>query len=533
MVLVLYGPMLLRHSRGVRLLVAMLIACVGIAGVSAVGLVQAPRTAATPPSEPVALTTTAFTTRLRVGESPASPIEVTFSTAMEASSVEAALEISPPTTVRLSWNADRTVLTVVPRRAWRTATLHTITVAPGALASNGRPLTSPARAVFQTRAATTATISATQIVGGLVRLDSGFLVEFDRAMNPARMRDAIVVQPAVEGTITSLDRRGAARRFLFTPTAPLAAGTAYRVSLAAGLRDAEGASVADVAALQLRTAVAPSVVRFRPRDKTGDVDRGAVLSVRFTQPMDRGSTAKAWSVTAAGKPVAGTVRWAEGDTVLVFDPKVALGYGQDVVMRVGTAARSADGVPLAGEAVGTFTTMPRAESGPRGTPQTTDTKPTTSAGGGTWAAVEAYYLGLMNCTRTGGLVTSSGACSSPGGRAVAPLKLDAGISTKVSRPYAKILATRNLCDHFIGGSPGDRLRRAGYSSYKWAENLGCRSGDPFKAVLGSHLYFQGERSWSPVGGHYRNLMNATYDRAGIGVYVYGGRVRLAVDFYHP
>jgi uncharacterized protein YkwD len=139
----------------------------------------------------------------------------------------------------------------------------------------------------------------------------------------------------------------------------------------------------------------------------------------------------------------------------------------------------------------------------------------------------------MNCTRTGGLVTSSGACSSPGGRAVAPLKLDAGISTKVSRPYAKILATRNLCDHFIGGSPGDRLRRAGYSSYKWAENLGCRSGDPFKAVLGSHLYFQGERSWSPVGGHYRNLMNATYDRAGIGVYVYGGRVRLAVDFYHP
>jgi uncharacterized protein YkwD len=153
----------------------------------------------------------------------------------------------------------------------------------------------------------------------------------------------------------------------------------------------------------------------------------------------------------------------------------------------------------------------------------------TPAGG--WLAVERYYLGLMNCTRTGGWVTSSGACSSPGGRDVAPLKLDAGISGRVSRPYAKLLATTGQCDHFIGGTPGARLRKAGYTNYRWAENLGCRSGDPYAAVLGSHLYFQGEKSYD--GGHYRNLMDARYDRVGIGVWVSGGRVRLVVDFYHP
>jgi uncharacterized protein YkwD len=130
-------------------------------------------------------------------------------------------------------------------------------------------------------------------------------------------------------------------------------------------------------------------------------------------------------------------------------------------------------------------------------------------------------------------VTTAGLCSSPGGRAVAALKLDAGISANVARPYAKLLARRNLCSHFANGGPDDRLRKAGYTSYNWAENLGCRSGNPFSAVLGSHLYFQAERAWSPVGGHYRNLMNAKYDRAGIGVWVYGGRVRLVVDFYHP
>ena len=73
-------------------------------------------------------------------------------------------------------------------------------------------------------------------------------------------------------------------------------------------------------------------------------------------------------------------------------------------------------------------------------------------------------------------------------------------------------------------------RRAGYTSYRWAENIGCRSGDPYQAVLGSHLFFQSEKSYN--GGHYVNLMNAAYNRVGIGVWVSGGRVRLVIDFYH-
>ena len=145
--------------------------------------------------------------------------------------------------------------------------------------------------------------------------------------------------------------------------------------------------------------------------------------------------------------------------------------------------------------------------------------------------MERYYLGLMNCTRTGGWVTSTGKCSSPGGRDAAPLKLSSGISSKVARPYAKRLATGGDCSHFMGGNPGDRLRRAGYTNYTWAENLGCRSGNPYSAVLGSHRYFQSEKSYN--GGHYVNMMNRKYDRVGIGVWVSSGRVRLVVDFYHP
>ena len=102
----------------------------------------------------------------------------------------------------------------------------------------------------------------------------------------------------------------------------------------------------------------------------------------------------------------------------------------------------------------------------------------------------------------------------------------------MARPYAWLIASRRLCNHYYDGGPADRLRRAGYTSYKWAENLGCRSlSNPYKAVLGSHLYFQSEKSY--LGGHYVNLMNATYDRVGLAVVVTRGVLRLVVDFYHP
>jgi uncharacterized protein YkwD len=202
-------------------------------------------------------------------------------------------------------------------------------------------------------------------------------------------------------------------------------------------------------------------------------------------------------------------------------------------MDVATAATNRTGARLASPGHGTFQTVKKTPTSSTSAASTGGSTVTAgnAVGGGSWGAVETYYLGLMNCTRTGGWVTSTGACSSPGGRNVAPLKLDSGISSKVSRPYAKRIAISGDCSHFIGGNPGDRLRRAGYLSYRWAENLGCGYGDAKAAVLASHLFFQAEKS--SLGGHYVNMMNAAYDRVGIGVWVYAGRVRLVIDFYHP
>lgn len=155
--------------------------------------------------------------------------------------------------------------------------------------------------------------------------------------------------------------------------------------------------------------------------------------------------------------------------------------------------------------------------------------------------VEYYYLGLLNCTRTGGWVRKDGTCARYGSgyysAYVPPIRLSAGISDRVARPYARLLATTGQCTHWLNGtSPSSRLKAAGYYPSNWAENIGCRDGygSPYKAVLASHLYFQSEKFMSEdKDGHWDNIKNRALKYVGVGISAYNGRTRLVVDFYTP
>ena len=528
-----YATALFRRSIAAR--VAIVFALATVVGVGVIASVGSAPTTARPPSVPVPLTSAAFRTAVTTGVALDAPVAIEFSTPMDAASVAAAIAVDPPTSIELDWDASGRNLTILPGRAWAPDTYHRISVEGGALARTGRPLVRSVGAVFLTRSATGGAIAATDQPGRRVALTSGFVITFERPVEVGSLAGAVTIEPPLDGRLEATGGLAAGTHFSFIPAEPLAPDTRYRVRVA-GVHTDDGERLEPIE-LVLRTVAAPTVVRFRPQDSTRDVSRDAALSVRFSEPMDRGSARRAFRVKVDGTAVDGRIRFAEEDTVLVFTPASRLPYGSRVVMTVAEAATSAAGAPLGDQATGTFRTAPKPPPKPKRTPRATSPstpKPPSgggSAGSGSWYAVETYYLRLMNCTRTGGWVTSSGSCKSPGGRNVAALKLSSGISSKVARPYAKLLATRNACSHFIGGNPGDRLRRAGYTSYRWAENIGCRSGDPKKAVLGSHLYFQSEKSYN--GGHYVNMMNAKYDRAGIGVWVASGRVRLVVNFYHP
>jgi hypothetical protein len=152
-----------------------------------------------------------------------------------------------------------------------------------------------------------------------------------------------------------------------------------------------------------------------------------------------------------------------------------------------------------------------------------------------WFTTEQFAFGLINCDRTGGWILADGTCRGYGSghysAYVHPLGYSYGLSNKVSRPYAKLLVTRGLCSHTADGDPGFRLRRAGYMDWTWGENIGCRDGysTAKAAVLASLRAFQAEKSTN--GGHWRNIKNAKYRSIGVGVWRYGSRTRLVIDFY--
>jgi uncharacterized protein YkwD len=508
---------------------------VGISGLLGVGIVGAglpTTTSARPPTPIVPLTQAAFRTMVATDRDLKAPVAIVFTTPMDAASVAAAVNVDPPTAVRLAWDAAADTLTISPQAYWSPGVYYTVSVAAGALAQTGQPLARPAHAAFLTREATTGSVAATDQIGSRVSVETAFSVSFARPVDPTSVPGAIQLDPPVPGTVEASTTPKRPVRYTFLPSKPLRAGTSYHVTVT-GVVDLDGVALAPVS-LAVKTTNPPAIVRFRPQAAARDTPRDAAISVRFTEPMERRSTAKAFSVEIGGKPIKGTISWAESSTVLVFKPATALPYSAAVVAKVKFSAKGATGAPLSHSVRAVFKTIAKPAAPVRTTitrPSPTSTGGGGAVGGGSWGAVESYYLRLMNCTRTGGWVTSSGACSSPGGRHVAPLSIDGRISARVTRPYAKLLATRAACSHFIGGNPGNRLARAGFSSYRWAENIGCRSGSPSSAVLGTHLFYQSERPYS--GGHYVNLMNAAYDRVGIGVWVSNGQVRLVIDFYHP
>ena len=525
--------------------IAIIVGLVALVGAGAVAL--APRDAsARPATAATPIVEARLSAALRTNAQLTDAVTIDFSVPMDVASVAAAIRVDPPALVQLRWEYQSRRLVVSPVRPWSPGTFVTITVDAGALDRTGAMLATPARAAFVTRAAATAAIAATDTVEKRIRSDTAFRITFDRVMDMDSVRAALKVTPAIKGKVTASTVDG--RTIVtFTPAVLLEPDTAYVVRLVGDVKDAEGALVTELPRFAAKTIAAPTVVRFRPVTATKDVDRTAVLSVRFTEKMDRARTAKAFLVTAAGKRITGKITWAEGDSVLVFTPAKPLPYAAKVVLKVTTAARSQVGVPLETARAVSFVVeskpvppppkVTRAPTVAATNPRPSTVSPAAAAnagaavGGGSWASVERYYLGLMNCTRTGGWVTSNGSCSSPGGRNVAPIVYDAGISAKVARPYAKYMAERGECNHFLDGNPGTRLSRAGYTSYRWAENIGCPSGDPMRGAVATQVYFQNEKSYN--GGHYVNLMNAAYTRAGVGVWVHSGNVRIVIDFYGP
>jgi hypothetical protein len=143
---------------------------------------------------------------------------------------------------------------------------------------------------------------------------------------------------------------------------------------------------------------------------------------------------------------------------------------------------------------------------------------------------------LLNCLRTGGIVTQAGTCRGYGSGKYSkyrrPLALSSRISDRIAFPYAARIARTGQCRHDLGGSSYDqRFRTAGLANPVNGENLACQwASTPRHMVIYWMRYFYKETGGR--GPHWRQIKDPDFRAAGLGVARHrSGRAALVIDFY--
>ena len=284
------------------------------------------------------------------------PYILEFTRPMNEGSVSDSLTIKPAVPVKLVWDSAAETLSITPAPNWAAFTSYSIQVAGTAMDQSGMQLGSPVRASFVTGALTSGKITATVVVDNLVAPTSEFQITFSRPVKLATIQARLTVSPTITGVITGDDPTDVSSQvFTFTPDDILAGNTSYTISFDNNAAtDAAGVALLPVAPLTVQTMAAPEVIKFRPKDKGTTTDPNQVISMRFSMPMDRASTAASLSVVASGHAVRGSISWAENNTVLVLDPAAKLPVGATVYVRVSATAKSATGQRMSGAVSASF-----------------------------------------------------------------------------------------------------------------------------------------------------------------------------------
>ena len=287
----------------------------------------------------------------------------------------------------------------------------------------------------------------------------------------AAVRAALRIEPAVDGRLEP----GATHRRVPLHAGPaVEAGDRSTASSSTGLVDADGLPFSTRPRSRCPTVAAPSRGPV-PAGRTGREGRAGRAALRPFHAVDGPRATAAGVHGHRGRQARRRQdHLGRGRQVLVFRPTAPLavrGDRRDDGRRDGAVA----GRRAVEAATATFSVVPKPAPAPKpkaahrrlGQRQAAADQPLGGGGGasaGSWAAVETYYLRLMNCTRTGGWVTSGGVlvAGRPERRAA---HAERGDLAHVSRPYAKPPRDQQPCRPLHRRQPRRpparrRLRRA-------------------------------------------------------------------------
>ncbi|HET7685425.1 MAG TPA: Ig-like domain-containing protein [Candidatus Limnocylindria bacterium] len=474
-------------------------------------------------------------TNVGVGIATDEAITLSFDEPMDAASVEAALSVSPSQPLAFGWSPDGRTVRIGPAARWQTDQRYVVSVPAAARTRAGDEIGSTVNVSFTTETAPSivdfqlrfgaATAPAPPMLKGAGPADppasppdtasevssrTAVTLEFSVPMDHAATEAAFTVSPAVEGSFS-----WTGSRLRFEPLTPFVAGARYAISLA-GARDAEGNRLGGDTSFSFTTRDGAQLAAVRPNIGERDVT-GRTLNLRFTEPMNVGSFADAFSVVdeSTGTTVPGKLSWNEARTHLTFtaDADFTLGHAFNVKI---DGATDADGNVVTRDYG--FWTAPApqaavaAEATATARPRVVAPPPPAASGDAI-----AYAVAQINASRAQ--------------YGFAPLALDGAISA-VANGHAWDMMRNGFFGHV--GSDGStvqmRLSRAGVPYSRASENICQYTGI---GVTGTLNWCHGAFMAEPYPGYYNhiaNILNPNFRRVGVGIAVSGGKVVVVWDF---
>jgi len=287
------------------------------------------------------------------GESlaPDASIELVFDQPMAPDSVRRALTVQTaatepaPVTGELTWRDERTAV-FKPGKALARDAAYDVILTQEATSATGTPLREPL--VF--RFATAGTLEVAQVIPAPGTMDTEtdmpITVMFNRPVVPLTslkqmesLPHPLRIEPAVEGEGEWLNTS----IYVFRPSSPLAGGTAYRVTVAAGLQDLAGALLIEDYTWSFSTQP-PEVVWTSPSAGETLVDIRRPIRVEFNQPIEAASAQRAFSLKAGSllrTDVAGA--FAVVGNTLIFTPTRDLDFDTAYTVALAAGVTGASG----------------------------------------------------------------------------------------------------------------------------------------------------------------------------------------------
>lgn len=373
------------------------------------------------------------------GVSPGTAVNITFSEALDATTINATNITMRVTTSgaavpgTVTYNATTRVATFTPAATLAQTTSYTVTVGAAVRDAAGNQMGAPFTFAFTTGDTNApSVVSVVPANGALnVALNTTVRVTFSEPMDPASLTTTTV---SLRNTVTSavvpatVTYDASANTAVLTPSAPLAANTNYTLTVTTGARDAAGNPLGGQFTSTFTTinpdTTAPTVTAVAPTNNAVGVPVSTTVQVTFSEEMNQ-STLNTTNITLrntiTNALVAGTV--SSTATVATFTPSGPLSNATNYTVTVTTGVTDVAGNPLASQFTSTFTTAALADVTPPSIVSRSPTNGSTNVAINTNAtvtfseAMDASTINSNNITLTptagGAAVPASVTCNSP------------------------------------------------------------------------------------------------------------------------